>query len=174
MLGATFGSDRSLSRGMGYDDAYGADDAGYDGYEARITPLSRRMSCLIAALMFTIIAAIGGGIFYAISQSYPQLSAGRSVSVASDSVYIPALERSAAWSDEYDCYYDAPTDCYFFMNQELNPPVWQYWFESVSAAYGDYGWLEWDAAEQCWYVQTAEYSWKQLPDAEYKDVMWHF
>ena len=90
-----------------------------------------------------------------------------------DSIYVSALGRTVYWDNEYDSYYDRDTDCYFFLNQDMNPPIWQYWFEGVSSKYGDYGWMEWDDDERCWYVQTGSSSWKKLPESEYTNHLWH-
>ena len=91
-----------------------------------------------------------------------------------DSIYVSVLGRTVYWDDEYDSYYDRDTDCYFFLNQDMNPPVWQYWFEGVSSKYGsNYGWMEWDDYERCWYVQTGSSTWKKLPENEYTNYLWH-
>jgi hypothetical protein len=88
-------------------------------------------------------------------------------------MYVAPLGREVSWDDDYESYYDRQTDCYFFQNLDVDPPVWQYWFEGISSDYGDYGWLEWDAKEQCWYVQTGENRWEQLP-ADKGAGLWHF
>lgn len=90
-----------------------------------------------------------------------------------DPIYVSALGRDVPWSKEYDSYYDKQTDSYFFLNTEMDPPIWQYWFEGISSDYGDYGWLEWDAKEGRWYVQTGEENWEVLPEAKGSDL-WHF
>ena len=90
-----------------------------------------------------------------------------------DSIYVSALGRTVYWDNEYDSYYDQETDCYFLLNQDMNPPIWQYWFEGVSSKYGDYGWMEWDDDERCWYIETGNNSWKKLPEAEYTNNLWH-
>ncbi len=92
-----------------------------------------------------------------------------------DSFYVSELGRTCYWDDEYQCYYDSDSDCYFFENYDMDPPVWQYWFEGVSSNYGaDYGWMEWDEKENCWYIQKSEDEWVRLPEQEYTDRLWHF
>ncbi len=88
-------------------------------------------------------------------------------------IYVAALGRDVPWNTQYDSYYDKQTDCYFFLNTDMDPPIWQYWFEGVSSEYGDYGWLEWDAKETRWYVQTSETKWELLPE-KYASDLWHF
>lgn len=88
-------------------------------------------------------------------------------------MYVAALGRDVPWSNQYDSYYDAQTDCYFFLNTDVEPPIWQYWFEGISSQYGDYGWLEWDAKESRWYVQKSADKWELLPEQDASDL-WHF
>lgn len=91
----------------------------------------------------------------------------------SDKIYVSALKRDVPWSDEYGTYYDKQTDCYFFKNYDVEPPIWQYWFEGISSDYGDYGWLEYDYAEKCWYVQVSDDEWEVLSGYD-TSSMWHF
>ena len=91
-----------------------------------------------------------------------------------DSIYAAPLERDVPWNSEYDAYYDKQTDCYFFMNTEVDPPIWQYWFEGISSDYGDYGWMEWDARERRWYIQTGSDNWIVLPEKYDAGKLWHF
>ena len=91
-----------------------------------------------------------------------------------DAIYVSALGRDVPWDSEYDSYYDRETDCYFFLNSEMDPPVWQYWYEGVSSDYGDYGWMEWDAKEKSWYIQTGKDKWSPLPEDKIRSYFWHF
>lgn len=103
-------------------------------------------------------------------------SAG-STAANNDSVYVPALSRTVYWNDEYDCYYDEPTDCYFFWNDASEYPDWWYWYEGISSDYnsdGDYGWMEWDNDEKCWYIITGEDDWEVLPSKYDTSGLWHF
>ncbi|MCR5676220.1 MAG: hypothetical protein K6G16_10980 [Lachnospiraceae bacterium] len=71
-------------------------------------------------------------------------------------------------------YHDETTGCWFYFNEEVDPPVWQYWFEGISDNYGDYGWMEYDDAEAQWYIQDKKGKWIVLP-AEYSTSnLWHF
>ena len=87
------------------------------------------------------------------------------------SVYVEALERSVPWNYEYETYYDKNTDCYFFKNYDLEPPIWQYWFEGVSTPYDEYGWMEYDFDENCWYIQTNAETWEKYTGST--DGLWH-
>ncbi len=139
-------------------------------------------SCFGTILAFVIIGAIafGGFKFYEwydgrhqYSQPYYDDGYYDERPEQHDPVYVPALGRDVPWDSEYDSYYDRQTDCYFFLNTDMDPPIWQYWFEGVSSDYGDYGWLEWDAKESRWYVQIRENQWEPLPEGK-GTGLWHF
>lgn len=89
-----------------------------------------------------------------------------------DEIYVTVLNRYVKWSDEYECYYDEVTDCYFFKNYDVNPSIWQYWFEGISSDFGDYGWLEYDFEDNQWYVQVNENDWEVLSGYDTSN-MWH-
>ena len=57
-----------------------------------------------------------------------------------DSIYVPEIRRDCAYDAKSDNYYDKETDCYFWLNNDVTPPIWQYWYEGISSDYGDYGW----------------------------------
>ena len=60
-------------------------------------------------------------------------------------------------------YYDKETDMYIYLNEDLDPPQFQYWLEGLSSQYGDYGWMEYDEAENALFdiVRAAfEAGWK--------------
>ena len=86
-------------------------------------------------------------------------------------VYVSVLERSVPWNDEYETYYDEHTDCYFFKNYDLEPPIWQYWFEGISTPYDEYGWMEYDFDENCWYIQTNAETWEKYTGPA--NNLWH-
>ncbi len=101
-------------------------------------------------------------------------STGATTAGNGDSVYVPALSRTVYWNDENESFYDKPTDCYFFWNDEIDYPDWQYWYEDISSDYGDYGWMEWDGDEGCWYIETGEGEWEVLPSEYDTSELWHF
>ena len=73
-------------------------------------------------------------------------------------------------------YYDKESDMYVYLNEDLDPPQFQYWLEGLSSQYGDYGWMEYDAVEQCWYIEVSDEDWQPLSDdkyAEFSDRLWH-
>ena len=90
-----------------------------------------------------------------------------------ESYYVEKLGRSCDWNDEYDCYYDKETDCYFWYNDTVDHHTWQYWYEGISSDYGKYGWMEWDSEEQQWYIEVSDGNWEYLPDHYDRSRLWH-
>ena len=90
-----------------------------------------------------------------------------------DRYYVEALGRYCDWNDEYECYYDKETDCYFWYNNTTKTHTWQYWYEGISSDYGDYGWMEWDEEEDCWIIEISEGEWIYLPDRYDQSYLWH-
>lgn len=90
-----------------------------------------------------------------------------------DSYYVKSLDRSCDWNDEYQCYYDKETDCYFWYNNTTKTHTWQYWYEGISSDFGDYGWMEWDKSEQEWYIEEYDGNWIILPDEYDRSRLWH-
>ena len=82
-------------------------------------------------------------------------------------------DKSLIWDADAESYYDAETECWLWYNNEVSPPIWQYWYEGISSDYGDYGWMEYDAAEQSWYIESSGNNWIKLP-AKYDTAgLWH-
>ena len=73
-------------------------------------------------------------------------------------------------------YYDKETDGYAWLNTDIDPPQFQYWFEGISSEYGDYGWMEYDEDEDKWYIEVSENNWQPMDSAVYEKNMkrlWH-
>ncbi len=91
-----------------------------------------------------------------------------------DEIYVDVLGRYCYFYDEYDSYYDEDTDCYFYYNNYVSPGVWQYWYEGISSNYGDYGWMEYEEDDDCWYIEKSQNNWVKLPDRYLDDDrLWH-
>ena len=97
-----------------------------------------------------------------------------SKSLNGDSIYVPALSRTVYWNSQYDSFYDQPTDCYFYYNEDVDPADWQYYFEGVSSDYEDCGWMEWDSAKEKWYISPNGDDWEELPSKYDTTKLWHF
>ena len=76
------------------------------------------------------------------------------------------------WSDYDESYYDANSDCYVWFNTDMDPALWQYWYEGISSSYGDYGWMEYE--DGTWYIETSQGNWKEIDVSGYGDRIWHF
>lgn len=135
---------------------------------------ARASGCIGALAIIALVISVVFAVQYIREKDLIGQSPDASVGTESHQpVYVSALGRDVPWSAQYDSYYDAQTDCYFFLNTDVDPAVWQYWFEGISSQYGDYGWLEWDAKESRWYVQTGAEKWELLPEKSASDL-WHF
>ena len=75
------------------------------------------------------------------------------------------------WDSDEDSYYDAEADCWLWYNTDVNPPIWQYWYEGISSDYGDYGWMEHD--ESGWYIEESNGHWIPLPDQYDTSALWY-
>lgn len=88
-----------------------------------------------------------------------------------NSIYVESIGRTCEWIPEEESYYDPETDCYFYYNDYVEPPVWQYWFGGISDQFGDYGVMEYDPDEERWYVETDD-GWEELPSEYDRDYLW--
>ncbi len=90
-----------------------------------------------------------------------------------DSIYVESIDRTLPWNDEYDSYYDSVSDCYVWYNTDVEPAVWQYWYEDISSDYGDYGWMEYEIAEDQWYIEASNEHWITLPSKYDTSNLWY-
>ena len=90
-----------------------------------------------------------------------------------DTLYVEAIDRNCEFDRDYAEYYDPETKCHFWYNDLVEPPVWQYWYEGISSDFGDYGWMEYDEDEDCWYIEQDDSDWVQLPDEYDTSALWH-
>ena len=71
-------------------------------------------------------------------------------------------DKLLVWSAYDDSYYDASSDCYLWYNTDVEPPLWQYWYEGISSDFGDWGWMEYE--DGVWYIERADGDWIELPE----------
>ena len=76
------------------------------------------------------------------------------------------------WSDYDESYYEADTDCYVWFNTDVDPALWQYWYEGISSHYDDSGWMEYEDGN--WYIETRYGNWEEVDLSGYGDRIWHF
>ena len=105
------------------------------------------------------------------TQSFKKYSPG--YGIIHDRIYVPEIGRECVYDAGSDNYYDKVTDCYFWLNNTLNTPVWQYWYEGISSDYGDYGWMEYDYSKNAWFIETGKGKWEELPSYYNTDKLWH-
>jgi len=75
------------------------------------------------------------------------------------------------WDREYESYYDPDSDCWVWCNTDVEPYVWQYWYEGISSDYGDYGWME--HYSDGWFIETSRDNWTKLPSRYPTDRLWY-
>lgn len=107
------------------------------------------------------------------SSSSPAPTTPPSQSQRQDTLYVDEIGRNCKWDSDAESYYDSVTDCYFWYNNENSVPCWQYWYEGISSDYGDYGWMEYDEAEEKWYIEVSNGNWAVLPDKYPTDNLWY-
>ena len=73
-------------------------------------------------------------------------------------------DKELIWDEDAESYYDEESDCWLWYNMDVDPPLWQYWYEGISSDFGDYGWMEHD--EDGWFIEESYGNWIELP-AEY-------
>ena len=81
-------------------------------------------------------------------------------------------DLNLTWSDYDESYYDADSDCYVWFNTDMDPSLWQYWYEGISSNYEDSGWMEFENGN--WYIETKSGNWEQIDLSGYGDRIWHF
>ena len=105
------------------------------------------------------------------TQSFKKYSPG--YGIVHDRIYVPEIGRECTYDANSDNYYDKDTGCYFWLNNDVTPPIWQYWYQGISSDYGDYGWMEYDYDKQCWFIETEKGKWEELPSYYNTDNLWH-
>ena len=80
-------------------------------------------------------------------------------------------DKELVWDEEADSYYDEETDCWLWYNTDVEPPLWQYWYEGISSDFGDYGWMEHD--EDGWFIEKSYENWIELPEKYDTGSLWY-
>jgi hypothetical protein len=101
-----------------------------------------------------------------------------------DVIYLYEREPGICWvSDEFCCtkslywdeaeqnYLEPESGLWLWYNTEVDPPLWQYWYEPISADFGDYGWMEYENGR--WYIELDAEQWGELPEEYDASVLWH-
>ena len=80
-------------------------------------------------------------------------------------------DKRLVWDSDSDSFYDAASDCWLWYNTDVEPAIWQYWYEGISSDYGDYGWMEHDSSG--WYIEESQDNWIQLPSKYDTGKLWY-
>ena len=99
---------------------------------------------------------------------YLEKQADGSYRVVSDAV---RADRILSFDSREDSYYDKASDCWLWYNTDVDPAVWQYWYEGISSDFGDCGWMEHD--EDGWWIEASRGNWVPLPDRYNTDALWY-
>ena len=70
-------------------------------------------------------------------------------------------DKKLEWDSGADSWYDVDTDCWLWYNTDVEPAVWQYWYEGISSDFEESGWMEHDT--DGWYIEAYEGDWIELP-----------
>ncbi len=82
-----------------------------------------------------------------------------------------SADKTLIWDKDAESYYDQESDCWLWYNTDVDPSVWQYWYEGISSDYGDYGWME--HASDGWYIEISRENWKPLPGRYDISNLWY-
>lgn len=79
--------------------------------------------------------------------------------------------KTLAWDADADSYFDSESVCWLWYNTDVEPPLWQYWYEGISSDYGDWGWMEYE--DGVWYIEASQANWIALPADYSTENLWH-
>ncbi len=80
-------------------------------------------------------------------------------------------DKTLVWDPEAESYYDAETECWLWYNTDVEPALWQYWYEGISSEYGESGWMEHE--DSGWYIEAAWEDWIELPQTFDMSRLWY-
>ncbi|MBR6377960.1 MAG: hypothetical protein IKS05_09400 [Oscillospiraceae bacterium] len=75
------------------------------------------------------------------------------------------------WDSSEDCYIEPTSQLCAWYNTDVNPNLWQYWYEPISGNYGDYGWMEYE--DDLWYIEVDEGQWEPVSEEYDTSPLWH-
>ena len=79
--------------------------------------------------------------------------------------------KTLVWDDGEESYHDEASDLWLWYNTDVEPPLWQYWYEPISGDYGSYGWMEYE--NETWYIETSQGRWIEVPEKYDTSSLWH-
>lgn len=142
--------------------------------EKRRTTASDAVGYGCGAIMLAIILGIVGLFgFSCASWMFEEKQPAFSAVPVIDSLYVAEIGRTCPYFEDTGEYYDEVTDCYFWLNDWVEPPIWQYWYEGISSEFEASGVMEFDEEEERWYIEIEENKWIVLPNKYVSDRLWH-
>ncbi len=84
---------------------------------------------------------------------------------------LHAGDKTLVWDPEADSYYDAETQCWLWYNTDVEPPLWQYWYEGISSEYDESGWMEHE--DTGWFIESSPEKWIELPEVFDASRLWY-
>ena len=82
-----------------------------------------------------------------------------------------ASDKTLVWDEEEQSYYDESSGLWAWYNTNVEPPLWQYWYEPISGDYEYYGWMEYE--DGVWYIEIGDGAWIDLPPQYDSSGLWH-
>ena len=79
--------------------------------------------------------------------------------------------KTLLWDDGEQSYYDADSELWLWYNTDVDPALWQYWYEPISGDYGKYGWMEYE--NETWFIETSQGNWIEVPEKYDVSALWH-
>lgn len=162
---------------------------------AAAKPRRRRWGWIVAGILLLLLAlgrcgaqTMESNTYTAPDDSFQQLvpdDAVTDLSLFGDTLYLTQVgpnafvltadaqsgDRVLEWDYMDESYYDEVSDCWLWYNTEVEPMVWQYWYEGVSSDFGDYGWMEHD--EDGWFIEASHGNWIPLPGTYDESDLWY-
>ncbi len=80
-------------------------------------------------------------------------------------------DKRLVWDSGEESYRDSDSGLWLWYNTDVEPPLWQYWYEPISGDYGDYGWMEYE--DGSWYIEVERGRWMPVPDSYDLSPLWH-
>ena len=80
-------------------------------------------------------------------------------------------DKKLEWDSGAESWYDVDTDCWLWYNTDVEPAVWQYWYEGISSDFEESGWMEHDT--DGWYIEAYEGDWIELPVEYDTSGLWY-
>ena len=82
-----------------------------------------------------------------------------------------SYDKKLTWDSAEESYYDDESGVWLWYNTDVEPALWQYWYEPISGDYGNYGWMEYEDGK--WYIEGSRGNWVLLPKKYDASALWY-